>query len=218
MFEKIITFITPGSLSERFGFRARVFTSWISLGFVLGLIFGIASLSSGVPTPNGPIALILAYIISFPIPICIFGLMGLGLNSMRGGEVEHPGWYWWLFPIVNYIIISFWLAMLLLGFFLALAGINLPSKPTNNQPRINPDKIREEVKNMKVEDLLKKFDKQFKQIEEENQLKPQEKKLIKKLRSLDRAALRSRLRDALSDDEMEVLIELILWLIGFSKR
>ncbi len=218
MFEQMITFITPGPLTERFGFRARVFTSWISLGLVIGLIFGIIDLSSGTAAPNGAAALVLQSLISFPIVICFFGLLGLGLNSMRGGELEHPGWYWWLFPILSCIIIIFWLAMLTLGFFLALAGINLPRTPTNDPPPINPDQIREEITNMKVEDLLREFEEQLKQIEEENQLNLQEEKIITKLRSLDRLALRSRLRDVLSDDELEFLLRLILQLLGFELR
>jgi hypothetical protein len=67
MFEKIIKFITPGSLTERFSFRSRVFTSWISLGLALGLIVGIIGLSLGVATPNGQIALVLQYTIGYPI-------------------------------------------------------------------------------------------------------------------------------------------------------
>lgn len=224
MLEQLLTFITPGPLTEKVGFQTRVFTSWISLGLVIGLIFGIIALSLGTAAPNGAVAFLLQSLISFPIVICFFGLIGLGLDSMRGGDAEYPGWYWYLFPIWTYIVIGFWLTVLLLGFFLsfffALAGINVPlplHRFQRRKPQFNPEQLPK-FQERKAEDILKEFDKQFKEIEGINQLKPEEKKVIQKLRSLDRAALRSKLQDALSHDELEILFRLILQLIGFDLR
>ncbi len=225
MLDKFLTFITPGPLTEKVGFQTRVFTSWISLGFVLGLIFGIIALSLGTAAPNGALAFLLQYLISFPIAICLFGLIGLGLNSMRRGDAEYPGWYWYLFPIWTYIVIGFWLTVLLLGFFLsfffALAGINVPSIPhrfQRRQSQFNPEQFRREVQRMKVEDLLKEFGKQFEEIENKNKLAPEEKKIVKKLRGLDRAALHSQLQDALSNDELEILFIILIKLLSGELR
>jgi hypothetical protein len=231
MFEKIITFITPGSLSERFGFRARVFTSWISLGLALGLILGIITLSSGVATPNGQIALILQYIIGFPITICLFGLIGLGLNSMRGGDAEHPGWYWYLFPIVTYIVIGFWLTFAIIGFGLALAGVNLPQPRYTRQPtgrRVNPkeaqEKIRREVKRQQSKKFLDEYEDMLMKLQQEEmerlqreRLEEQEKKeRLEYLSIRERILLKIRensgalLEDILTEDEMEELALMIL--------
>lgn len=216
MLEHFLTFITPGPLTEKFGFQTRVFTSWISLGLVLGLIFGIIAITSGT-APNGAAALLLQCLISFPFVICFLGLIGLGLNSMRGGDAEHPGWYWYLFPIVTYIVIGFWVAMLFLGFFFALVGISLPKpsgRPQQRPPQFNPEQFRREVQRMKVEDILKEFGERFEKIERKNQLKPEEKKIVKKLKNLDRAALRSQLQEALSDDELQILFIILIKLLS----
>jgi uncharacterized membrane protein YhaH (DUF805 family) len=214
MSKDILQFVTPGPLTERFGFSARVFMSWISLGLVLGVIFGITGISAGIATATTPLALFVQSLLTFPLIICLFGLIGLGIDSMRGRNSEYDGWYWWLFPIVTYIVIGFWFAIAILGFCLALAGINLPSRPQQRQPKFNPEQFRREVESMKVEEILKEFDKQFEQVERKNQLDQEEKKVVKKIRGLDRSALRSQLQDALTDDELEILFILLLKILS----
>lgn len=208
--EQIITFITPGPLTQRVRFSTRVFTSWISLGLVLGLIIGIANLSTG----NNDSTTAFWGFLSGPILICSFGLIGLGLSSLRGDDNEHPGWYWYLFPVVSYITLGFIFAIGILGFCLALAGIHLPSIPQRRPPKFNPEQFQREVENMKVEEILKEFDKQFKQVEENNQLDQQEKKIVKKLRALDRSALRSKVRSALTDEEVKIFFLLLLKILS----
>ncbi|XWK88977.1 MAG: hypothetical protein U7127_02605 [Phormidium sp.] len=215
MFDKILTFVTPGPMTETFSFRARVFYSWISLGVILTLIMAIRSLMLGYPID-------IESLIALPIVFCLFGLFGLGLDSIRGRSSEYPGWYWLLFPILTYLVIGFVLSFALIGFLLGFGGVRLPQPPkmvrNPKSSKIDPQKFRQELKNMKAEELLKEFDKQLKEIEQSNKIKPEEKKVIKKLKALDRTGLRSELREALNDDEMEILFLLILKLLGFELR
>ncbi len=106
------------------------------------------------------------------------------------------------------------IAIAIIGFCFALAGINLPSRPQKRQPKFNPEQFRREVENMKVEDILKEFDKQFEQVEKKNQLDQEEKKVVKKLRGLDRSALRAQLRSALTNEELEILFVLLLKILS----
>lgn len=209
--DQILAFVTPGPLTERVGFSTRVLTSWVCLGLVLGLISGIAVSASATASSSAPF---LSYLLAGPISICLFGVVGLGISSLRGEDNEHLGWYWYLFPIVTYIVVGFWLAMVILGFCLALAGISLPSSPKPRPPKFNREQFRREVETMKVEDLLKEFDKKFEQVERTNKLDQAEKKVVKKLRSLDRSALRSQLRQSLSNDELEILFILLLKILS----
>jgi hypothetical protein len=219
MLEQLLTFVTPGPLTEKFGFQTRVFTSWISFGLILGLISSIALISSGTATPDGVVVFVLQSLIIYPFIICFLGLTGLGLDSMRG-DTEHPGWYWWLFPIVTYIVIGFWFFVILLGF----AGVNLPISPRRHQRRqqqFNPEQFRREVQKMKVEDLLKDFREQIEQLEQlerQGKLNPQQEKVIRKIRTFDRSKYDSRLRDLLDRDNMEELILVLLILLGVEVR
>lgn len=213
MLEQLLKFITPGPLTEEFEFRPRVFTSWISLGLILGPIIGVIALNSGAAAPDGSLVLVLQYVMGTPIVVCIFGLIGLGLDSFQG-EAEHYGWYWWLFPIITYIVVGFWLAIVLTAFALSFFGIRIPSRPRRRQPQLNPEQFRRELQRMKVADILKEFGKQFEENENKNQLAPEEKKIVKKLRGLDRAALRSQLQEALSGDELEILFILLIKLLS----
>ncbi len=67
---------------------------------------------------------------------------------------------------------------------------------------------------MKVEEILKEFDEQFEQVERKNQLDTEERKVVKKIRELDRSALRSQLRSALTEEEVEILFILLLKLLS----
>lgn len=220
MLEKIIEFITPGPLSEKFEFRMRVLTSWISLGLALGIIMSIAmsldASNSNIKAPNGQLVLILQVISSVTIMYCLSGFMGMGVSMMRGEDAEYSGWYWWLLPTVGFLVTGFYLAMFILGFIFTLFGASspAPSISQRRQPKFNTKQLRREVQAMKVEDLLKEFGKQFEEIENKNQLAPEEKKIVKKLRGLDRAALRSQLQDALSDDELEIIFMILIKLLS----
>jgi hypothetical protein len=219
MLEKILNFITPGPLDERFGFGARVFSSWISLGLGLGLVgllINIASDSESTRTLDT----LVAVFIGGPLVCCVLGLIGVGIDSIRGRRSEYPGWYWWVFPIATYLFIGLWLTLAWIGFLLGLMGIRLPKLP-NFEPQasnIDPNKFRQELGKMKVEDLLKDFGKQLDQLDNKSQLNPEEKKLVKKIKQFDPSKYKQRLRDILKDDELEQLILLLLKLLGVEVR
>ncbi len=94
-------------------------------------------------------------------------------------------------------------------------GIKVPEfKPPQRRPKFNPEQFRKEVENMKVEEILKEFDEQFEQVERKNQLDTEERKFVKKIRGLDRSALRSQLRSALTEEELEILFILLLKILS----
>jgi hypothetical protein len=219
MLEKILNFITPGPLDERFGFGARVFCSWISLGLGLGLVNLLIYIALGLGTTLS-LETVAAGFIGGSLLSCVYGLIGVGIDSIRGRRVEYPGWYWWVFPIATFLFVCLWLTFGLFGVFLALAGIKLPKlpdfdpKPSN----IDPDEFRRELENMKVEDLLKDFGKKLEQIDNQSQLNPEEKKVVKKIKQFDSSKYKHRLRELLTDDELEELILLLLKLLGVEVR
>lgn len=131
MLEKILNFIIPGPLDERFGFGARVFCSWISLGLGLGLGLGfvnVLGLGSALSWENVVESLIGGCIGGIFLS-CGYGLIGVVIDSIRGRRVEYPGWYWWIFPIATFLSILLWMTFGLFGVFLAFAGIKLPKLP-----------------------------------------------------------------------------------------
>lgn len=218
--EQFLAFVTPGSLTERVRFSTRVFTSWISLGLVLGLILGIVGLSAGT---RDPATAFLGGLLSGPIIICFLGLIGLGISSLRGDDNEHPGWYWYLFPVVTYIIVGFILAIAIIGFCLALAGVNLPKPSYRNHSssRIDPQEFRNEVPNLKVKDVLEGFREQFNQLEQlerQKKLEPEQEKVVQKFRTFDRSKYDHRLSDVFDKDELDELIILLLMLLGAEVR
>ena len=214
MFEKIISFVTPGPMTESFGFRARVFYSWISLGVILTLIGTIIALISGYPINVGAL-------IAIPIVVCLFGLFGLGLDSIRRRNSEYPGWYWLLFPILTYLVIGFWLIFAIVTFTLGLAGVRLPQPPKIvRQPKlskIDPQKFRQQTENLKLEYFLENFKKELEQLkllEQKHSLEPEQEKVIRKLREFDRSKYNERLKHLFQEDELEELILLLLILLG----
>jgi hypothetical protein len=212
MSKNIFQFITPSQLTEKFRFSTRVLMSWAALGLGLGVIIGIVMISSG--TSHSVLNDFLGCLFAVPIVICLFGLVGLGIDSMGGRDAYYDGWYWYLFPVVTYLLVGFWVAWSIIGFSLALAGVRLPKIPQKRPSQFNPEQFREEIENMKIEDLLQQFDEQFEQAENKNQLDQEEKKVIKKLRGLDRSALRSEIRNSLTNEERERLFLLLIKILS----
>lgn len=123
----------------------------------------------------------------------------------------------WCFLVTMFILGTiFWLLDLWLG-----DGRN-PISPPWDKPRrrnrFDSDKFRQELQKSTVEDILKEFGEQFDKIEKRNQLEDEEKKVVRKLRGLDRSKLRSQMRDALSDDEIEILFFILLKLLSGELR
>jgi hypothetical protein len=203
MLEQILAFITPGPLTEIFGFRLRVFTSWITLGLALGLILFIGSLSSGTVTTSG--TLLMNYLLQIPLAVCFLGFVGLGIDAIGGRRSEYPGWYWWLFPIVTYIFIgiSGVVAMIALIF-----GINLPRprinygiRPTENERK---KKIRKEIQTQQATEFLEEYEPRLEQSPLVQH--PIGEGILLKLRHSPGALL----ENILTEEEMEQLILMLI--------
>jgi hypothetical protein len=79
----------------------------------------------------------------------------------------------------------------------------------------NIERIKEQLPNMTLEELLKQFGDSLKELEENNQLTPQQQKVVRKVRRVSPSEIRSRIRDVLTEEEeMEILLLLILRLLG----
>ncbi|KOR37040.1 hypothetical protein AM228_09670 [Planktothricoides sp. SR001] len=221
--EKIPSWIIPIPLDDRCKFSVRVLTSWISLTLALGLIIFIAGIPGGAASGTNLTDSLLGLFVAFPILICLFGVIGIVFSSTRGEEPYYPGWYWYLFPFVIWITVSW----LMFGFFIGLIGlligapgVKLPDLPKPSG-RPSKDTIRRELNNMKVEDLLKDFEKdleQLEQMDQQNKLNPKQKDVVRKLRQFDRSKYDQRLRDMFEEDELEELILLILIFLGVEIR
>ena len=205
MLEQILAFITPGPLTEIFGFRLRVFTSWITLGLALGLILSIAGLSSGAAT-GGTGTLLMNYLLQVPFIVCFLGMVGLGIDAISGRRSEYPGWYWWLFPIVTYIIIGISLAF---GMIALIFGINLPSPRINSGRRPieneRKKKIRKEIQKKQAKEFLEEYEQLLEQIPLVQH--PSCEGILFKLRS---APPGTQLEDLLTEEEMDELIRILL--------
>lgn len=77
-----------------------------------------------------------------------------------------------------------------------------------------PTDLLDRIKNMQGEELLEEFDEQIEEMDRREQLDQKEKKVVKKLRGLDRSALRSQLQSALTDEELETLFILLLKILS----
>jgi hypothetical protein len=205
MLEQILAFITPGPLTEIFGFRLRVVTSWITLGLAIGLILCIGSLSSGTVTIDG--TLLMNYLLQFPFAVCFLGFVGLGIDAVGGRRSEYPGWYWWLFPIVTYIFLGITLFVTMIAL---ISGINLPRpqinygrRPTENERK---KKIRKEIQKKQAKEFLEEYE----ELLEQSTLvqHPSCERILLKLRNAPPGA---RLEDILNEEEMD---ELFLMIIG----
>ncbi|WP_144052349.1 hypothetical protein [Anabaena sp. PCC 7108] len=200
-------------MTENFRFNVRVLYSWISLGLVIDVIVAIIALSSGSSFD-------VQVLIAVPIVVCIFGLVGLGLDSLRGRNDKHPGWYWWLFPIITYLVMGFWLGFTIFGMSLAMAGIRLPKPRSDGKPRfsqIDPQKFREEIQQSKLKDVLEEFKEEIQkleQLEQQNKLDSEQAKVVRKLRSFDPSEYDKKFRDLFKKDESEEFILLLLMMLG----
>jgi hypothetical protein len=204
MLEQILAFITPGPLTEIFGFRLRVFTSWITLGLALGLILCIGSLSSGTVTIDG--TLLMNYLLQVPFIVCFLGMVGLGIDAISGRRSEYPGWYWWLFPIVTYIIIGISLAF---GMIALIFGINLPSPRINSGRRPieneRKKKIRKEIQKKQAKEFLEEYEQLLEQIPLVQH--PSREGILFKLRNAPPGA---QLEDILTEEEFQEMIMMFI--------
>lgn len=199
MLKKIFYYLVPYPLMEKFVFSNRVVTSWIFLGSVIYILMILST--PGIPLYEGFI-----YVLTTVIAYCFLGLLGLAIDKKRGKDWEYNGLYWWFYPIISMFYISFSLNMIIcsiVGFFM---GERSPD-PTPHE-EITSDHIGD----MNVEDFMGKFGKEIENAESNDQLDENHKKIIKKIKGLDRG----KLRRCLSKQELEMLFILLLSII--SKR
>jgi len=123
-----------------------------------------------------------------------------------------------IWKIIKWLFVTSWGLTLLL---LALVDLwlgdgswwrSLTAKNTNAG---NIERIKEQLPNMTLEELLKQFGDSLKELEENNQLTPEQQKVVRKVRRVSPSEIRSRIRDVLTEEEeMEILLLLILRLLG----
>jgi hypothetical protein len=118
---------------------------------------------------------------------------------------------WWFWISMFLVGVIFWLLDLWLG-----DGRNpIPAPWDNKQPEFDPNQFRKELENATVEEILKQFNKEFEEIEKRNKLEPEEKRVIRKIKGLDRSKLRSQIvRDNLDQHELEILFLLLLKILS----
>lgn len=121
-------------------------------------------------------------------------------------------------------IIAFWVFCGVFVLILAGLGVKLPDFDFDSRPgsrakrKFDPEKFRRELKEMRVEDLLQNFGDQLEKADRNNQLNPEEKKVFRKLRGLDRLGLRSQLKESISDDDMEIIFLFLIKLLSGELR
>ncbi len=118
---------------------------------------------------------------------------------------------WWFWISMFLVGVIFWLLDLWLG-----DGRNpIPAPWDNKQPEFDPNQFRKELENATVEEILKQFNKEFEEIEKRNKLEPEEKRVVRKIKGLDRSKLRSQIvRDNLDQHELEILFLLLLKILS----
>jgi hypothetical protein len=116
MLKLVIDLITPGPLKERFPFSKRVWISWINLSLAQVLVVGIVGLALGAIDPSQ----IFVSLFLSPLKSCLFGLLGMWLNSFRGADPEQKGWFWMLLPFFSQLGIGLGLTVIFIIFILIL--------------------------------------------------------------------------------------------------
>ena len=118
---------------------------------------------------------------------------------------------WWFWISMFLVGVIFWLLDLWLG-----DGRNpVPAPWDNHRPEFDPNQFRNKLENARLEDILNQFNKQFEEIKNGNKLEPEEKRVIRKIKGLDRSKLRYQIvRDNLDKNELEILFLLLLKLLS----
>jgi len=209
MLEAILSFVTPGSLALPSKFSWRVVTSWITCGWVLGIvaaIFAIFQPNSGIEASN----ILFGVVVGFPSALCFYGFLGLAVDSARRNKLVYSGWYWYVYPWIT----AFWIGILLLLCCLALAGLKFPAANSNKPRRFTYKQLQEELPAMQIKDFMEDFKREIVQLEKDNRLDSEEKKVLAKLKELDVSELRNDLKDALRKDELEILFRIFIHILA----
>lgn len=132
--DKVLFFITPGPLTERFYFSIRVLVSWLtSYSFIgLGLAFWLASVPTSTKTNssfNSP-----TFPFAFALAMCFYAFIALGIDAYLGRKPAHYGWYWWLYPIIA----CFWVPIFIILLIFGVAGKSSSSSNHTGSPNKKP--------------------------------------------------------------------------------
>lgn len=118
---------------------------------------------------------------------------------------------WWFWLSMFGVGLIFWLLDLWLG-----DGRNRIDPPwVNRRTTFDRNEFQNELENATVEEIINRFDEEFEKIEKRNKLEPEEKRVLRKIKGLDRSKLRSQIvRDNLDQDELEILFLLLLKILS----
>jgi hypothetical protein len=228
MLEAILNFVTPGdSLTLPSRFSWRVVTSWITCGWILGIICAIISIfqpSSGTEISN----VLFVVFFGLPFALCFYGFLGLAVDSIRGKKLFYPGWYWYVYPIITVFWIAIWLLMILITFIFALTGTKFSTGTYKASRKVNikkaKDGIRREVQKQESKKFLNEYEKVLMQLQLDEREKLQQENIgevekqerLKSLSIRDRILLKIKdnpgalLEDFLDEEEQDELSLMIL--------
>lgn len=211
--DTIVKLITPGPLNLPVRFQARILSCWFTSGIVVGFLWILVLALSG-----GSSALDFFTVLGFPFTIalvyCVYGLIGVGIDKARGIPTIHKGWYWYIYPALTILWLVFLIFLFILPFIFGFSGSKSSGgNRSPRRPRISEPQLRDGLEGLTAKEFLEEYLEEIESLENRNELTEKHKKVIKKIRSLDKDALRSDLADCLKDDEMEELIGLIIILL-----
>ncbi|KKD37865.1 hypothetical protein [Limnoraphis robusta] len=195
-------------------FQTKFLIGWAIFGLVVGMGLLISEMNSPSGSFNG-IGEVLSYVLLIiPCSVVLGGFCllidGLFLHQGTFSQVTHPEWFWYVYPV-------FFIWSLTLSFVLGLLGIK-SSSSGRPFPPIPPEDVKREVDNMTIDDFLKKFDEAIKQGEKQGKIKPEQQKIIRKLRKLDRSKYNKRFQEIFNSNELDEIFELLIQVLRLLGR
>ncbi|CAD5973799.1 hypothetical protein PCC9214_04005 [Planktothrix tepida] len=196
-----------GSNSVRF--QTKFLIGWAILGLVPAMGLFIDEMISPSGSFNG-IGDLLGNAIAIIPGMVIFGgfcllIDGLFCHQGSFSQVTHPEWFWYVYPV-------FFVWSLTLTFLLGFLGIK-SSSSGRSPSSITPEDVKKEVDNMTIDEFLKNFDDALKQEEKQGRINPEQQKIIRKLRKLDRSKYNQRFQEILNDNELYEFYKLFIKLV-----
>lgn len=193
----LLTVFTPGPLDSPVKFSWRVLTSWFVTGWAIGLLGLIAALTTGKLTDPGNA--FVGIFCLFPIAIITYGIIGLGIDLLRGKKLSRTGWVWYLYPILSIV----WIAFGIIGFIIGLAGLSLPKQPT---PKMPYRKLLDMISKMSSLEFVSDFGNPvIDTLLNEGKLNSAERAAIENAKALATSQPRQPLGNSLSPDELNKL-------------
>jgi len=116
-------------------------------------------------------------------------------------------WFLWLFFVI-------FIGTFCMAFGIKIPEFNKPTRPNYRNREADIEKFKREFPNLTLEEFIKEFGDSLEELEKNNQLTPQQQKVIRKVKRVSPSEIRSRIRDVLTEqEEIEVLLLLILQLL-----